>query len=215
MTKSRLQIQQKIEILKLPDGERYASSIQEVNDDTISVAVPARRGQYLYLQDGDMVKVEFIDSGAIYGFESKVVGRKKSNQVSLVVLSRPETMTRKQRRNFVRLDINLPVLFRILSGSPGINPDDVHAGMTIDISGGGLQLSSRTQLESGSRIQISLKLDQKDMQDLVLTGKVNWVVPEEAMRSYRFGVCFEDIREAHRERIISYIFAKMRQRAQT
>lgn len=213
--KKWLHVQQKIEIMQLPDGERFKSLIQEIDGETVSVTVPYRQGKYLLLHNGEIVKVEFTVSDAIYGFQAKVLGRKKSNHVPLVLLSRPAFFTRQQRRSFVRFPVTLPVRFYLnpQSGSSLIPEScEEKQGKIIDISGGGLQIYTSTSLQAGAQVLLRLKLNDGDPQELFLSATVSWVTEDEWHRSVRFGVCFSGISEAARERIISYVFSMMRQR---
>ncbi|MCL4463772.1 MAG: PilZ domain-containing protein [Firmicutes bacterium] len=219
MTKRKwLHVQQKIEIMQLPDGERFKSLIQELDGETVSVTVPYRQGKYLLLHSGEMVRVEFAVSDAIYGFQAKVVGRRKSNHVPLVLLSRPTIFTRKQRRSFVRFPITLPVRFYLSPHeSSSLIPEsgEEKTGKAIDISGGGLQIYTNTAVQVGEQVLLRLKLNDGHPQELLLSGIVNWVTEDEWQRSIRFGVCFHGISEAAQERIISYIFSMMRERVLT
>ncbi|MBT9173524.1 MAG: Flagellar brake protein YcgR [Syntrophomonadaceae bacterium] len=219
MTKKKwLSVQQKIEIMQLPEGERFKSLIQELDGETVAVTVPYRQGKYLLLRDGEMVRVEVVLSDAIYGFQAKVLGRRKSNHVPLVLLSRPVFFTRKQRRSFVRFPIILPVRFYFHphSGGPLIPEGcEEKTGKTIDLSGGGLQIYTSTAVQVGAQVLLCLKLNDGHPQELILSGNVNWVTEDEWHRSVRFGVCFQGISEAAQERIISYIFRMMRQRTLT
>lgn len=217
MTKKKwLHIQQKIDIMQLPDGEYFQSLIQELDGETISVTLPYRQGKYLLLRNGEMVRVEFAVSDAIYGFQSKVLGRKKSNYVPLVLLSRPALFTRRQRRSFVRFPVTLPVDFCLLDGSSSIpKSSQEKTGKLVDLSGGGMQVYTTGRVRSGEHLLLRLKLDDGHPQEIVLSGKVCWVTEDEWRRSVRFGVCFDGISETARERIISYIFRMMRQRTVT
>lgn len=209
--KSRLHIQQKIEVSKDEESGFYKSSIQELDEDTISVAVPIRQGRRLPLRQGDTVRVQFTVDDAIYSFQATVLEQKKSNDVHLYVLTRPGLYSRIQRRNFVRFPVSLPVTFRVLSGD-GEEEGEEFKGITVDISGGGLQLTASFSPEQGDMVQVRLSLDDSSPRELLLRGEVAWSYPDHWLRLTRFGIRFTEIDEMERERIISYIFRQMRQR---
>lgn len=215
--KSRLQLQQKLEIMPLPEGEWFKSSVQELDSETLSVTLPYRHGQYLTALRGQKLKVEFAIDDAVYSFETEVVGRKKSNQVLLLVLVRPTVLSRRQRRNFVRFPVLLPVRFRVIASGDGRLVEDVSpvTGKALDLSGGGMQISSSRKVSENDTIMINLKLDDDNPREMILNGTVNWVNEDSLSRTVRFGVRFDEIQEAEQERIISYIFSKMRQRTLT
>lgn len=212
--KSRLRIQQKIEVISAPDGERYKSSIQEMDEKTIAISVPVRGGQYLLLHRGETVQAEFAVQDAAYAFSTVVLARKKSNHVPLVVLARPTMFSRRQRRNFVRFPILMPVQFRIQRAHAhfGAQADEVFSGKVIDISGGGLQVSSSQNVETGDSVLAIFGLNDSNPLLLHVFGIVTWVFKDEWTRNTRFGIRFCDIKESDRERIISFIFHMMRQR---
>lgn len=213
MKKSRLKLQQKIRIAR-PGGEWYKSSIQELDADTLSVSLPYYNGTYFSALRDELLRVEFSEEDAVYSFETTVVGRKKSNQVPLLVLARPKVLSRTQRRNFVRFPVLLPVRFRTISSGDGRLVEDVSPvnGKALDISGGGLQISSTRKVNENDTVMVNLALDDDNPRELTLCGTVNWVAEDSVTRTIRFGVRFDDIQEAEQERIISYIFTKMRQR---
>jgi len=219
MTKKKLlRIQQKIEIMQLPEGERFKSLVQELDGESVSVTVPCRQGKYLLLHSGEMVSVEFAVSDAVYGFQTKVLGRKKSNQVPLVVLSRPAFFSRKQRRSFVRFPVTLPVRFHVCPqpGSQLIQENcEEKTGKTMDISGGGLQIYTSSAVQVGTEVLLRLKLDDGQSQELTIRGRISWVAEGERHSPVRFGLSFQGISEAEQEQIIAYVFSMMRQRTLT
>ncbi|MCW3488727.1 flagellar brake protein [Dethiobacter alkaliphilus] len=218
MKKVRLQLQQKLEVMLLPDGDYYKSSVQEVDKESVAINIPIHQGRYLLLQPGEMVRVEFAIKDAIYRFESKVLGRKKSNNVPLIILERPTRFARRQRRSFVRMPVMLPVEYRLIfrnedTGLPEVS--DTYTGNTVDISGGGLQIADTRRVARGDTALVNLRLDDGNSQALSLSGKISWVYEDARSKTIRFGIGFADISEVDQERIIAYIFSKMRQRTQT
>ena len=215
--KSRLQIQQKIDVMLLPEGEWFQSMVQEMDEGTVSITIPIRNGQYLLLQPWEEVRVEFAVKDAIYRFESQVLGRSKSNNVPLIVLKRPAQYSRQQRRSFVRLPVVLPVEYQISSQkeeSGLVEVSETLTGKTVDISGGGLQMYVSNQASRGDTIQVSIQLDDGNQQALALSGLVSWVKKDEHSGAVRLGVDFAEISESDQERIIAFIFSMMRRRTQ-
>lgn len=217
MKQSRLYVGQKITVKQLPDGERFKSMVQDLDDKTVSITLPVRKGEYLLLHNQDSVQVEFPLQDAIYSFTCEVSGRRKVNQVSLVVIPRPTVFSRRQRRQFVRLPVIMP-LHIYLDNTLDRNkkPSASVPGKVVDISGGGLQFTCNIPLQAKSSLNLLLPLDDEPKNPpLQLRGVVSWVDEDEQNNSIRVGLSFTDISEADRERIISYIFRKMRNRIPT
>ena len=138
MGKSRLNIGQKVEIRTEPDGEVYASMIQELEAETVAISLPVLQGRYLLLQPGERVTVEFCSADAVYTFETVVVGRKKHGELSLLLLARPSAYKRKQRRELFRLPVVLPCSFRLRAAAdPGGKSSKKFGGKIKDLSGRG------------------------------------------------------------------------------
>jgi c-di-GMP-binding flagellar brake protein YcgR len=214
--KNWFKINQKINVAMVPEGEYHKSSIQEVDEETLSISMPIRRGMFLLLKTGDKVRVEYAVKDAVYSFQANVRDRKRSNEVMLIVLERPNAISRTQRRNYVRFPVNLPIFFQLVGPDGDTLPDGevVRQGRTVDISGGGLQIVAMSPPDREDTVLITLKLDDNNPRELQLSGDVSWVVQDDWSKNTRFGVSFTDISEVEQERIISYIFFKMRTRTQ-
>ena len=207
--KSRLRINQKIEVRKDP-GFIFKSSIQELGEDTLSVTVPVRAGQRLMLHAGDRVRVQFVINDASYYFDTTMLSRKISNQVPLFVLVRPSVLSRVQRRDFVRFPEALPVVFRVLQREGDALAS--YNGKTVDISAGGVQIASSFCPVPGDKVQLTLLLGDDGLPELNERGDVVWAYYDQWLKTARFGVRFADISEAEREKIMAYIFKCMRRR---
>ncbi|MBT9172578.1 MAG: Flagellar brake protein YcgR [Syntrophomonadaceae bacterium] len=210
--KSRLRLNQKIEVRKDPDPVFFKSSIQELEDDTLSVTVPVRVGQRLMLQPGDRVRVQFVVDDASYYFDTTMLARKRSNQVALFVLARPSVLARVQRRDFVRFPAALNVIYQLLAQTDAA--PEAHKGKTVDLSAGGVQIASSFRPAPGDKVQLTLLLEDKHLPELHERGEVAWSYWDDWLKMARFGVRFTDISEAERERIMTYIFSCMRRRPQ-
>jgi c-di-GMP-binding flagellar brake protein YcgR len=209
MKKSRIQINQKIEVAVDPQDGFYKSLVQEVDEEKLSITIPGRQGKNLILHEGDRVHVRFTVKDAAYSFESTVMDRKKSNQVILFVLGMPAVLSRIQRRNFVRFPVVLKAVFQVLAPEP--SPE--YHGNTVDISGGGAHISSAVKVEKGDCILLRIHLGGVP-KEISVQGEVRWTVEDDWLGVHRFGVNFTEISEAEQERIISFIFRQMRQRTQ-
>lgn len=215
MKKSRLRINQKIEVRKDPDLTVFKSSIQELDEETLSITIPVRKGQRLMLQPGDQVRVQFAIDDASYSFETTMLARKKSDHVAFFVLARPSVMARVQRRESVRFPITLNVTFSLLRREGEKSPDrEGNRGQTVDISAGGMQVASSVSPWAGDKVQVALQLGDECLPEINQQGEVAWAYYDDWLKTARFGVRFTDISEEERERIVAYIFRCMRRRPQ-
>jgi c-di-GMP-binding flagellar brake protein YcgR len=211
MGKSRLNIGQKVEIRTEPDGEVYASMIQELEAETVTISLPVLQGRYLLLQPGERVTVEFCPADAVYTFETVVVGRKKHGELSLLLLARPSAYKRKQRRELFRLPVVLPCSFRLRAAAdPGGKSSKKFGGKIKDLSGRGLKLSTSCPVKINDVLIVSFALPGNEEQCFTLQGTVRWCEESEE-RMITAGVEFTEVSPEQEEQIINYIFAQQRQ----
>lgn len=211
MSRSRLYLGQKIMVSALPDGEPFKSMIQELDDKKLAFSLPFKSGQYLLLHEGDKVKVEFVHKDAVYSFIGEILERKKVNNVSLLVLPRPTLLSRRQRRQYVRLPLVMPLQIRVAKED---SSEKVIRGKVVDLSGGGLQFVSKEALPVNTEVTFTLPLGagEKGKQHLAVKCVINWVFVDRATKDVRIGIQFAGISEAEREQIIAYIFRELRKR---
>ncbi len=142
-------------------------------------------------------------------------------------VARPSLMQRQQRRRFVRLSCNLSALYwRLERKFPHPTGKRCAAGLlssmveqqpgtearVLNISGGGLKLLAPEHLPLGTRLLLQLQLDAPEARMLVAEGIIERVQPVDPKYRNRFqiGVSFSAIHRGARERIIRYIFRRLR-----
>jgi c-di-GMP-binding flagellar brake protein YcgR len=74
-----------------------------------------------------------------------------------------------QKRNFVRLDVVLPVKYRRFTGNP-VFQSNFNVGRTVNISVGGVKLSVSTPIPVGTRLD--MEIDLSDSVKPYVVGKV-------------------------------------------
>jgi len=166
MADLQFRINQKIEFVN-EEGLLGISLVQEWTRDWFMVTIPLKGNERRQLQVGDyLTGIYYHDDGRLYMFNSKVLDRTIEN-IPMYKLSVPDTLTRVQRRNYVRLVITIPVRYtkateatesKFKSSGWEANPKDDsipwESGTIIDISGGGVNLSANSPLEEDSNVYI-------------------------------------------------------------
>lgn len=154
-----------------------------------------------FLRQGDAaysvtVKVrEFLQSGEISFFHSI-------------------TLSRNQNRQYMRLDVNLTLKYRIIDRigvAPEDVPNDLFTAHSADISGGGVCLITDEPLRTGDIIMLAVYIPGFTINDI--KSKVLKVITVEGrgtMRQYRHLVQFISIEPSQRERIVRFVFEKHR-----
>ncbi len=118
-----------------------------------------------------------------------------------IVLSHMNQLNRTQQRNWVRIDVSVPVeVTQMENGNVG----DIFMGKIIDMSGGGFGMSLPVKLPTGSSLLLSF--------DIPGHGRIdNLLVKVVRVAGTVHSVAFEGAVLSVQEQIIQYIFEKQRQ----
>lgn len=205
-----LRVNQPVE-LELPEYDKdcYRSRVEGIFGNKITLAAPLKGGQVVSLSPGTAVKVIYKDEMAIYTFISHVISQECLNPPT-VTLGEPYDKQRIQRRNFVRLDANLTIVFSKVDEN--LEPvGEVCWGNTVDISGGGVMFACSAVLKCGDVLYTTVHFSDND--SVKALGKVVRFVenPSTAKFKYSVGLEFTIIEELERDKIIKFIFNRQRE----
>lgn len=205
-----IKINQPIE-LELPNDalKQYRSRAKSLSEERMVVIVPVKGSSRVAMDHGQKVKVIYTDSSAVYVFFTTVVSL-DNDDAETVTLGKPYDMRKIQRRNFVRLDTRVKVLFCRLDnrferkGSPG-------EGVSVDISGGGMMFMCDEVLSSGDVLDAEVFLGQSEKVRAI--GRVVRFTenPPKTKMKYSVGFEFTVIEESERDKIIRFIFNQQRE----
>lgn len=205
-----LKVNQPVEV-ELPEYDKncYRSRVEGIHGHTITLAAPLKGGQIVSLSPGTAVKVIYTDQMAIYTFISNVISQ-DSLTPPTVTLGEPYDKKRIQRRNFVRLEANLTVVFSKVDENLEL-VGEVSWGNTVDISGGGVMFVCSTVLKCDDLIQATVHFSDND--SVRALGKVVRFVenPSSTKFKYSVGLEFTIIEELERDKIIKFIFNRQRE----
>jgi len=119
------------------NSEKYKCRLVDRKENEIYIDYPihAETKKAVFLLNGTQLKVSFVTSqGAVYMFDSEIIGREKQNNIPMLILHFPNSdqFIKIQRREYVRVETNVDV---------AISSDDTEvaafATITTDISAGG------------------------------------------------------------------------------
>lgn len=203
--------------LRLEEGPwrgRYSTYVEALSEEGLVVAVPMFGGTYVPLKPGDVVTVEYMEGQERMGFSTQVLTRSEG-RVPLLCLAYPApgSVVRQQLREFVRLDISLPVQYAVISRWSAEREEEQErvylAGRTIDISGSGAQIVTAERYPIGTRLELVLDLAGHE---IYLEAEVVRHSEHPVSKEHCLGVRFTKVEEQDRERIIRFIFREMRAR---
>ena len=205
MNEINLQPGQKLRLGLNNSQNMYSSQVQDISKNgTILIDTPVYGGHLVPVRIGSIVQVIYFTKQGLFTFYAKVLNR-FSGKLALLEIMPISSVERLQRRQYFRLEKVIPFTYTISGGEE----DKVYKGLIQDISGGGLRCKVDKKLEVGTIINCVFTLDQ----EIIISGKV--VRYEELLeKGYEIGLCYVDIDEKVREKIISYIFEEQRKSRQ-
>jgi len=203
-------VNQKIQVSRIAEENYFDSSIQDVRGGFFSIAIPYLKEHPLVLYRGEEVRVRFTLQNASYRFTTRVIGV-ATNNIKLYKLAYPEKIDRIQLRNHVRLSVMLDVEYAVKESES--QKLKFTKGITVDLSGGGMKLAARENIEENSLLILKFVLPLKNKAEPVqLKAKVVRSIKADPQREvYHLGLRFEDITYREEDMIVRFIFERMAQ----
>lgn len=187
----------------------YFSRVEDISDDTITIAAPFRRGFYLPPWPGRMISARVTANNSAYLFKARLLHH-VTEPIPLWVLSRPSEISKLQMRSFVRLDIVLDIKLEILDDNLDEESRIVNT-LTRDISAGGLRAVFTRPIAPETKVKITLPLPDEAV--IEGTGQITRVItPETSGDRQTIAIEFTEISEKMRGYIVKFIFRKQVER---
>lgn len=193
-------------VLEVPaDGRQdltsYQSRLMAIDEDALIVALPKLQGRAISLPEGTHVHVVITQEDAIYDFESEVLGEWEEFPPALK-LELPEAIRRTQRRDFVRVAAEIPL---VLLDETGLRIE----AKTWDLSGGGLSFLHNTPLRGQVTLLLQLPKNEDQAELIEVAGSIRRC--QNYSGRFLVGVVFGELPEPTREKIIAFLFRRMRE----
>lgn len=192
------------------NNEDYGSAVYDWTEAEIIIFAPRgkRTGEVLSLVPDDTVTILIPQQGSAFVGKARVTNVQGGGQQVLVTLAMPEELHEKQRRQFFRVSIQLPLRYSPVSGK-GLKPEDFRSTSTVDLSGGGAKFSADKFHRRGDQVYIRFNIMRKgEVRGIVAMGKV--VRIEESLgRGTIIAVQFTDIADREQEELIQYLNAQI------
>jgi c-di-GMP-binding flagellar brake protein YcgR len=208
MNPDKLRINQLIEI-ELSEGDKseyLPSRIEEIKDNYLYVSMPMRKGTLLPMRIGQEIRVLMRHKNGMVGFLTRVVGRKRE-PIPYLIITKPERIVPvNQKREYVRLNVSLPVRFRVIDEEEA----QIEEGVTIDISAGGALVSTRAEVKAGQKMEIEIVLSPGNIFSCQAHA-IRTFEKRANENAIRVAIEYDDITEAYRDRIFKFIFEKQRE----
>ena len=210
----------KIELIA-KDEDKTMCFIYDLKDENILVSISADDENFKLLEVGEDIRASIYSKNEVIGFEAKIADRLFTNS-SLYELKDIRNFIRIQRRENIRVRLTKEILYTDNEFLQKINfygkkteelvetiERYLKEGFMLDLSAGGLKLSSKESLELGAVLILVINFEDEDM---ILKGKIVHkdlnLVPNKTV--YLYGIKFIDIKEGEQEKIIRHLFVMMR-----
>ncbi|KZE77210.1 glycosyl transferase [Paenibacillus elgii] len=188
--------------------QEYKSRIADVSDAYISMEVPMndKSGKLKRLYPGDELSVYFITEGGVKNyFISSVLGF-SDDMIRLVLIKKPdpESITKVQRRNFLRVPAILEIAVKFSEQLQFVS-------LTDDVGGGGISFlcEGYVPVESGHTVECWLLVPFKNGQIEHVPFKSEIVrVKELETGKKQVMMRFSEITDRDRQKIIRYCFER-------
>ena len=166
---------------------------------------------------GGAVEVSVLRAGdGEYATRITVAGTRLSTQT--VFLKHTRALERKQMRNWVRIDVNIPCRVTVISkpeipldgGHPGPPMGMVLEGRLLDLSGGGACARFPSPIPQGHKLSLNFDLPGTSLRGMQSEVMRLTAVQKNGREDYEHNLKFLTMETAFQEKIVRYVFEKQR-----
>lgn len=189
------------------------ANIVESNEFTFVLQYNVDKEDVCYISSGDEIKFAFSrQNDSVYGVALKVLSADGSGTIEVF---HTLDLRRSQLRQYVRIELSLPIKFRLLTTSDPdkseIRRGEVVSARMSDISGGGLSLLCERSLRVGDLTSLGFQLPTANFSRI--SGKILRISLQEGRLKtfYKHHVKFVNMETRMRDKIVKYVFNKQRQ----
>ncbi len=225
--KSSIKIYQKVDII-LQDMTSSRSFIQDFEEDQLMIGPPVQNGIERLLEKGAKYTILLYGEERVYTLETEIVHRTQDD-LPMYTLRVNRCLGELQRRQHVRAIVNLHVHYvAMLNDVKEIEKQMVHSesldlfklqdcdifdGWILNLSASGVCLSIEEKIDAGQSVLLRFELEDHT---LTLIGDICYreLRMQSGKTGYTYGISFSGLKPSFEDRIIRYVFAKIRQNRQ-
>ena len=194
------------------DENEFTTRIENIDGDIIRVLTPLYKSILIRLHPGTRVEVSVFDSLNLYQFEAEAINTVIEDNIYYTDMKIVSEITKLERRNYFRVEAMKDVLLRKKAeGDMHDTEEDYAKGITVDLSGGGLQLITAEVFSQSCIVEMRLELDDEELK---LDGEVLNRIYQEDLLSYRYMIKFVNLDKFTQEMIVKFVFKLQREKIQ-
>jgi len=190
----------------------YASRVEEIDANTLTLAAPRQEGAIVPLHEGDRVAVVTHTRPDAFRFDTKVLTR-KVGPLPCVVVERHDRVVRFQRREFFRVSVSLDCRFEVKAGV--LSPSTLaRRGIVVNISGAGCRIRTSQPPRRRTRfVVIEIRLPGRSKHIRATAEVVKRHSSESGpFQEGTFACSFIEVRNQDRELLVAFVMAAERDR---
>lgn len=208
---------------ELDDLDTYVSQILDFRDDMIIAAMPISEGHIVPLEINTRMEAFFYTAQGIYRSRCTITERGKEGNLFVCGLLLNGELKKFQRRQYYRLpctigtDIILMDIMEIINYSNthemSEKPvNDVHSGMIVDISGGGVRVMSDMHFNKNDYVMLRFPVEMNiGTRQVEIMGKIVLSLESPNKNNYYDNrIQFKEVSRELRDIIVKYIFEQQR-----
>lgn len=195
------------------------SMLMDVTDDFLYFSKPVKDGMMQNLKVGSDIRIVYYTKRKLYGFMSRITDEIMDN-ITLYQIEYPKDFYAFQRRRDARIPIVLDVHYvklkdneKIISNTLLIDDvkkyyqDRMVRCLSFDLSGQGIGIVTKEVFKAKDNLIIIV---ENPHINLIVLGQVRRALRVDNRRDFRMGIEFINIASREKERVIKFVFEKMR-----
>ena len=190
-------------------SKSYICKVEMSENDTVLIHSPYENLQYVRLPATGQFWLHSMRGMFRY---KAAIGRRSSVNGYLLIefklIGEPESL---QQRKHYRLSCHVPIKFTLSERDESYQCVTCGSfdGITSNISGGGLKMTTDIEMKENETILISMHLDDDF---LLLVGEIRAKYSDNAPYQFQYGVRFNGISDTDQDTIVRYIFRQQNRR---
>lgn len=187
----------------------YESAVRGISREAVELDHPRAGNQRMPVRPGERLDLHVERFGRLHSF-STTARETRDLPRPLLIVDPPRATERSDRREFFRLDTAIRPNYAARVNEDGEELERLDL-VIMDISGGGVQMRSRTHVEPGSLVRLIFALDGNVI-DIDLTALVLTSLPEVRTNQIRLHARFTQISRSMQDRVIRFVFREQVER---
>lgn len=182
-------------------SEVYKSRLADIDEHSLALERPVGEAEEMRLSAGDLVTIQYTSDGGVQNLLTTEVTGFRNDGVPLVIMKKPDpkSITRIQRRNYVRVPTELEVAVK--------TAEESFTTVTEDLSGGGIAFRYEGSLDfiPGMMLSCWILIPVRKGENETVPFAATVVRTSEKEDGSRIVMAeFSDIQDADRQKIIRY-----------